>query len=129
MIGAVGVFALVRAYPPTQYGWMPSCMFHQITGWHCPDCGGTRVVTALVHGDLGLAVRSNALLVIGLLVILIGVRWQRFRASRGLSNSPVMAWAIVVVVVGFFFRSQRAFARDESDGAAGGEIDITVIAR
>lgn len=31
---------------------IPPCMFHRITGYQCPGCGGTRAVLALFHGDI-----------------------------------------------------------------------------
>ena len=31
-------------------GQMPPCVFHRLTGYFCPGCGGTRSVTALLSG-------------------------------------------------------------------------------
>ena len=31
--------------------FMP-CLFHAMTGFYCPGCGGTRAVAALLRGDL-----------------------------------------------------------------------------
>ena len=28
------------------------CLFHLATGYYCPGCGGTRAITALLHGQL-----------------------------------------------------------------------------
>lgn len=32
--------------------YVPPCIFHKITGYYCPGCGGTRAVYALFRGDL-----------------------------------------------------------------------------
>lgn len=40
------------------------CPFLATTGWQCPGCGGTRAVLAVLHGDLGTALRMNAAVVL-----------------------------------------------------------------
>lgn len=30
---------------------LPPCLFHLISGYYCPGCGGTRAVRALLHGQ------------------------------------------------------------------------------
>lgn len=47
------------------------CPLYDLTGLYCPGCGGTRSLTALLHGDILLALHENpsvpALLVVGVL--------------------------------------------------------------
>ena len=77
--GYVGAFfagglALSTLYATTGFG-LP-CPFRAITGWDCPLCGGTRMGSELLHGDVQAAFSSNPLALIGLLVIgLLGVLW------------------------------------------------------
>lgn len=40
------------------------CLFHQLTGLHCPGCGGTRAVRCLIQADFLGAVRQNAWIVL-----------------------------------------------------------------
>lgn len=40
------------------------CPFHKLTGLYCPGCGATRAAHALLHLDVGIAIRDNALMVL-----------------------------------------------------------------
>jgi hypothetical protein len=77
--GYVGAFfagglALSALYATTGFG-LP-CPFRAITGWDCPLCGGTRMGSALLHGDVPAAFSSNPLALLGLLVVgLLGFLW------------------------------------------------------
>lgn len=52
------------------------CPFRMATGWDCPLCGGTRLGSALLHGDLVAAFSYNPLLLAGLVVLsVLGVLW------------------------------------------------------
>jgi hypothetical protein len=52
------------------------CVFHAVTGWDCPLCGGTRLGAALLRGEVAAAVAWNPLVFIGLVVLtVLGVLW------------------------------------------------------
>ena len=40
---------------------LPLCMFHAMTGMHCPGCGATRATHALLHGQFLEALHDNVL--------------------------------------------------------------------
>lgn len=71
--GAVGV-GVSALYATTGVGL--GCPFRTLTGWDCPFCGGTRLGSALLHGDLVTAFWSNPVLFVGLgLLTVLGVAW------------------------------------------------------
>ena len=61
---SIAAFLLRRADLADPPLWLPRCLFHEATGWHCPGCGNTRAASALLHGDLSEALRQNALFVL-----------------------------------------------------------------
>ncbi len=51
--------------------WMPPCTLRTLTGWKCPSCGMTHAVYALCRLDFAEALRQNALLVFGILLLVL----------------------------------------------------------
>ena len=83
------------------------CPFRAVTGWDCPLCGGTRMGSALLHGDIAAAFAFNPLALVLIAALgVVGVLWTvealggptvrppaRLRvAARRLSSSE---WLIV----------------------------------
>src|SRR6186997_1506412 len=69
LAGACGLLlALAVLYwnPPEQSRFAPPCMFHKLTGLHCPGCGATRAAYALLHGHPADAARKNVLFIVAL---------------------------------------------------------------
>jgi Protein of unknown function (DUF2752) len=57
----IGIY-LLRSYDPNVAdNPFLACSFYKLTGWHCPGCGITRALHALVHFDVPRAIRMNAL--------------------------------------------------------------------
>ena len=49
------------------------CPFRALTGWECPFCGGTRLGSALLHGDVAAAFAYNPVVFVSLVVgVVIG---------------------------------------------------------
>ena len=57
-------------------GRLPRCVFHSLTSLHCPGCGSTRAIHALLHGDVATAMRFNPLTLPAL--ALLGVAYFRW---------------------------------------------------
>src|SRR5829696_4463680 len=69
-----GGVALTMAYATTGIG-LP-CPFLALTGWRCPLCGGARMGSALLHGDLAAALSANPVVFVGaVIVIVLSVLW------------------------------------------------------
>jgi len=111
----LGAGAVVYFFNPGTHGFYPICLFHALTGWNCPGCGGTRSLYALLHGHLRAALRDNALFVI--LLAAAGARGIWF-AARRTQRQPVgeflptnFLWAALAVAVVFtVLRNLPAFA-------------------
>ena len=66
VLAAVAGAAVVFAFEPAAGGPYPPCLFQRYTGLHCPGCGSTRGLHALLHGRVWAAFRYNALMVLAL---------------------------------------------------------------
>lgn len=67
----LGICALVGTailfwFDPSQHGFYPRCIFHQVTGYLCPGCGALRAMHQLLHGNLAAAWHFNPLLIASL---------------------------------------------------------------
>jgi hypothetical protein len=94
-LAALGSGAVLFFFDPSQYGFYPVCLFHSLTGWNCPGCGGTRAAYQLLHGHLLRALRDNALFVLALMALGIWcVRWlvQKIRNQPATLDVPAKAW-------------------------------------
>ena len=96
----LGILALGLGYAAFIHltGWAIPCLFRQVTGFKCPGCGVTRMLSALLHGDWRGAWESNAAVltlspVLAGLVGLSLVRWIRTGSAR------LPRWADAVTVV------------------------------
>ena len=49
---------------------LPPCYSYTLFNFHCPGCGTTRAVLALLDGDILLSLRQNFLPVLGIIVAL-----------------------------------------------------------
>jgi hypothetical protein len=71
--------AIVFFYSPENYPYIP-CIFHKVTGLHCPGCGSTRAIYNLLHGNIAQAAKNNLLLFI----------WGPYVLYRMLNNAMAL---------------------------------------
>ena len=95
-VGAAACVVLLLIPPGSpQSRWLPRCMFHEMTGLYCPGCGATRALSALLHGEIGLSLHNNPLLVPGSITITILI------VKPGVSLKRPVAIAVAAAVIGF----------------------------
>lgn len=118
---AVGALAIIAVggmlfwFNPAQYRFYPFCFFHELTGLHCPGCGGTRALHQLLHGHVATALHANALLVISLpLFMWLGISFAVGKTkpqSMARPISPKWFWLLLVLALIFaVLRNLPAFA-------------------
>lgn len=91
-LGGYAVFGLgvSTLYATTGIGF--PCPFRELTGWECPFCGGTRLGSALLHGDVVAAFAYNPLVFVSLVVgAVVGALWM-LEALGGPKVRPPAGW-------------------------------------
>jgi hypothetical protein len=72
------------------------CPFRALTGWECPFCGGTRLGSALLHGDVTSAFAYNPVIFVSLVLgVVIGALWI-LEALGGPRVRPPKSWLAAV---------------------------------
>ena len=100
---ALGVGAIVFFFDPGTHAFYPVCLFHAVTGWNCPGCGMTRALYALLHGNVRLALKDNALFVVLLAAAAVwGARFAA-RKMRGRPATPDIAPKFLLMLLGLAF--------------------------
>src|SRR5262249_13310082 len=97
--GTAGVLLYCAA--PTEDSFYPRCLFHTLTGLHCPGCGTTRCLHALLHGDPIQALAYNVLAVLALPFLLVWFARLGLAAVRNkrVRSRPVPARWIRIIFI------------------------------
>ncbi|MFT4088373.1 MAG: DUF2752 domain-containing protein [Gordonia sp. (in: high G+C Gram-positive bacteria)] len=97
------------ADPTTPGGPLPTCPTKALLHIDCPGCGSLRAIYSLMHGDLGAALRFNALGVAALVMLAaafvtytVGLwserpvrSWQKFRYAPAVVLSVTLIWFVI----------------------------------
>lgn len=92
--GAAAYFALAPALPE-----FPLCVVHTLSGVHCPTCGTTRALFALMHGDAAAAWKYNPVVFVLVAAVMRRVAMLTSeRSAKVLGREPIS----VTLLVSFF---------------------------
>ena len=58
-------------FDPSQYDFMPKCLFKTFLHIECPGCGFQRALHALLHGDIQASLAFNPFLIISIPILII----------------------------------------------------------
>jgi hypothetical protein len=91
---------LVYQFPPSEHSFYPRCVFNALTGLHCPGCGATRAVGALMHGDIDQAFAYNPLFMLVLPFLAYAFARGAYRSWTGKKapGYPIPQLALKVLV-------------------------------
>lgn len=83
------------------------CLFHALTGFYCPGCGGTRAIKYLCQGHLLLSLRYNPVVIYGLVVAAAEAALCFLARKKGKEqllpgHDKVFLYGAIVVVAGNF---------------------------
>lgn len=106
LAASIAATALLYRFDPNAPGSLfPGCVFHSLTGYYCPGCGLTRMLHALVHGDVARAASMNALGLVGLPTAALVMLNEAF--DRRVLAGPLRAfayngrlWLVAAIVFG-----------------------------
>jgi hypothetical protein len=103
----LGLALLYRYYDPNGTNpYFPGCYFQEWTTLHCPGCGATRSLHALLHLDLAQAFAYNPLFVVALPYLLFAVGCMLFTLWTGKrAGGRIPPWAtkwVVVLIVAYW---------------------------
>jgi len=98
---------VLYTFAPSEHSFYPRCIFHALTGWQCPGCGGTRALYHLLHFHLGEAMHYNALVtLLAPLALAYFIFWYAtvLRSGQGpglpLPRLAIMCLYLVVLLFG-----------------------------
>lgn len=107
--GAVCIKAAIVFFPALKSRFrLPPCLFHLISGYYCPGCGGTRAVRALLRGQLSESLFFHPFVVYAAAVYFYFMITQTVqRASHGklqigMRYHNSLVWIAVCLILGNF---------------------------
>ena len=87
LVGLTAAAFVLLRFPPGLNTFYPQCPIYSALHLLCPGCGETRALAALLHGQVGEALRFNALVTLvlpfaGGYGVVVYWRWLRGEALR-----------------------------------------------
>jgi len=108
-IGVILIFLFLFFFFNPQHSiFFPKCPFYLLTGLQCPGCGSQRAIHSLLNLDIVQAFHYNALFVISIPYIAIGVYLEYFNGKvklpklRKILFGENACYIILIITISFF---------------------------
>jgi len=102
---AAGAGLLLYFFIEPKDGNLPKCIFHELTGFYCPGCGGQRSLHSLLNGNFLKAIDYNLLFILLLPLILyfmfVFITGKKYSTSSFIYK-PYFSLTIAIAVVAFW---------------------------
>ena len=111
-IAAAGSILLLYFFVEPKNGNLPTCFFHQITGFYCPGCGVQRSFHALLNGHISTALSYNLLFVLCLPLIIyfvLGYILEKKHSCSSFIYKPNFSLTVLIVVISFWLLRNLPF--------------------
>lgn len=89
LLGAAAALFAIYTFAPGASAFYPPCLFHSLTGYHCPGCGTARGLHRLLHGDIPGAFAMNALTMLALPFLLYAMAAEILKSLYGRRVLPL----------------------------------------
>jgi hypothetical protein len=99
---SIPVLWYVQNNDPLTTSYYPKCIFHALTGLHCPGCGSTRAAHALLNGNVLAAIAWNPFLILIVPGILAAVFYDQRLQRQGRQGIQYLSRIVLILVVAFF---------------------------
>jgi hypothetical protein len=88
---------------PETSALFPPCLWRAATGWLCPGCGSARALHALLHGEIGVALAMNPLVVLALPLVAVDLRTRLGgrACETAVHARPGFVYALAVGIMAF----------------------------
>lgn len=97
--GAAAAAVLLFVFDPAASSVFPPCVFHALTGLHCPGCGSLRAFHSLLHGEVLRALAFNPLTTAAVPLLCAGIVRESRRIVSGRDlDWRLPAWAIYALL-------------------------------
>lgn len=113
LIVAAALFVVIVGLFNPAHSPFPRCPFYSLTGLYCPGCGSQRAMHSLLNFRFGEALRHNALLVLSIPYVALGIYVSirgatspaRIKLRRHLFGKNAAVFWCTLIIIYFIVRN------------------------
>ena len=109
------LLSLYLNFSPKEFNFFPKCMFHSLTGLHCPGCGSQRAIHAILNGQIIEGLKYNLLIILAIFVLSYQIVQQIIVYFYPEKNNNILyksatPWVIFIIIILFWILRNIPFA-------------------